>query len=73
MIMSAVDLIQRNPDPSEEQIREGLIGNICRCTGYHNIVRAVKAAAEAMHEGARSAPTGNGAKRRETVGASGGE
>jgi len=48
MIMASVDLIARNPDPSDEQIREGLSGNICRCTGYHNIVRAVKAAAKAV-------------------------
>jgi carbon-monoxide dehydrogenase small subunit len=48
MIVSAVDLLQRHPDPSEEQIREGLEGNLCRCTGYENIVRAVRAAAEAM-------------------------
>ncbi len=48
MIMASVDLIARNPDPSDEQIREGLGGNICRCTGYHNIVRAVKAAAKAV-------------------------
>ncbi len=48
MIMSAVDLLQRNPNPSEEEIREGLEGNICRCTGYHNIVRAVQYAAKQM-------------------------
>lgn len=48
MIMASVDLIARNPDPTDEQIREGLGGNICRCTGYHNIVRAVKAAAKAV-------------------------
>jgi carbon-monoxide dehydrogenase small subunit len=48
MIMTAVELIQRNPSPTEEQIREGLEGNICRCTGYHNIVKAVAAAAQAM-------------------------
>jgi len=46
MIMSAVDLLQRNPNPSEQEIREGLEGNICRCTGYHNIVRAVQYAAK---------------------------
>ena len=69
MIMTAVDLIQRNPDPSDEQIREGLGGNICRCTGYHNIVRAVKAAAKAASD-AKPA-TGNGAKPREPVGAGG--
>jgi len=53
MIVSAVDIIQRNPDPTDEQIREGLGGNVCRCTGYHNIVRAVKAAARAVRSGAR--------------------
>jgi carbon-monoxide dehydrogenase small subunit len=47
MIMTAVELLQRNPHPSAEEVREGLEGNICRCTGYHNIVRAVRAAAEA--------------------------
>jgi aerobic carbon-monoxide dehydrogenase small subunit len=45
MIMAAADLLSRNPDPSEEEIRHGLEGNLCRCTGYHNIVEAVKAAA----------------------------
>jgi aerobic carbon-monoxide dehydrogenase small subunit len=44
MIMAAADLLQRNPDPSDEEIRHGLEGNLCRCTGYHNIVEAVKAA-----------------------------
>ncbi len=44
MIMAAADLLERNPKPSEEEIREGLEGNLCRCTGYHNIVRAVQAA-----------------------------
>ena len=47
MIITAMELIEKNPDPSEEQVREGLKGNICRCTGYQNIVRAVLAAAEA--------------------------
>jgi aerobic carbon-monoxide dehydrogenase small subunit len=45
MIMAAADLIARNPHPSEEDIRKGLEGNLCRCTGYHNIVRAVQDAA----------------------------
>jgi carbon-monoxide dehydrogenase small subunit len=45
MVMSAVQLLQDNPTPTEAQIREGLEGNICRCTGYHNIVRAVEQAA----------------------------
>lgn len=45
MIIAGVDLLARNPSPSEEEIREGLEGNLCRCTGYNNIVRAVEAAA----------------------------
>jgi carbon-monoxide dehydrogenase small subunit len=74
MIMSAVDLIRRNPDPSDEQIREGIGGNICRCTGYHNIVRAVKAAAAAMREARPAARSGNGAHPApEAVGAAGGD
>ena len=48
MIMSAVDLIRRNPDPTEEEIRAGIEGNICRCTGYENIVKAVTVAAAAV-------------------------
>ncbi len=46
MIMAAADLLARNPDPSEQEIRDGLAGNLCRCTGYHNIVKAVQHAAE---------------------------
>jgi carbon-monoxide dehydrogenase small subunit len=45
MVMAAVGLLAENPDPTEEQVREGLEGNLCRCTGYHNIVRAALAAA----------------------------
>jgi carbon-monoxide dehydrogenase small subunit len=52
MIMSAADLLARSPDPSDEEIRHAIEGNFCRCTGYHNIVAAVKAAAVAMREGA---------------------
>ena len=48
MIMSAVDLVAKNPSPSETEIRHWLEGNICRCTGYHNIVKAVQAGAQAM-------------------------
>ena len=48
MIMSAIDLVKRNPGLSEADIREGLEGNICRCTGYHNIVKSVQAAASKM-------------------------
>jgi len=45
MVMAAVSLLKENPTPTEDQVREGLEGNLCRCTGYHNIVRAVLAAA----------------------------
>ena len=48
MVMSAVDLIQKNKNPSDQEIREWLEGNICRCTGYQNIVAAVKEAAKNM-------------------------
>ena len=56
MIMVAVDLLNENPDPTEAEVREGLSGNLCRCTGYQNIVRAVLAAGaelrgEAAHNG----------------------
>jgi len=48
MMMTATELLERNPDPTEEEIREALEGNLCRCTGYQNIVRAVENAAEKM-------------------------
>jgi carbon-monoxide dehydrogenase small subunit len=48
MIMSAYDLLQQNPNPTEEEIRHGLEGNLCRCTGYQNIVKAVQYAAAKM-------------------------
>ena len=48
MVMSAIDLVKNFPDPSEELIREQLDGNLCRCTGYHNIVKAIKAASQTM-------------------------
>jgi aerobic carbon-monoxide dehydrogenase small subunit len=48
MIMSSVDLLRRNPNPTNDEIRHGLEGNLCRCTGYHNIVKAVASAAEEM-------------------------
>jgi len=48
MIMSAYQMLQRNPSPSETQIRHDLEGNLCRCTGYHNIVKAIQYAAEKM-------------------------
>ena len=48
MVMSAIGILNDNPDPSEKEIREALEGNICRCTGYHNIVEAISAAAKEM-------------------------
>ncbi|MGY1806670.1 (2Fe-2S)-binding protein [Blastococcus sp. SYSU D00669] len=47
MVMAAIGVLADNPDPTDREVREGLEGNLCRCTGYHNIVRAVRAAAEA--------------------------
>jgi carbon-monoxide dehydrogenase small subunit len=51
MIMSATDLCRRTPDPSEHEVRHWLEGNLCRCTGYHNIVKAVRAGAASMRGG----------------------
>jgi carbon-monoxide dehydrogenase small subunit len=48
IVMMALDIVKHHPNPSEEEIRAGLSGNLCRCTGYHNIVKAVKAGAAAM-------------------------
>jgi aerobic carbon-monoxide dehydrogenase small subunit len=47
MVMAAIGVLADNPDPTDREVREGLEGNLCRCTGYHNIVRAVRAAAQA--------------------------
>jgi carbon-monoxide dehydrogenase small subunit len=59
MLMTASVLLKRNPNPSEEQIREGLSGNLCRCTGYQNIVKAVQqAAGELSAAGAADEPAG---------------
>ena len=48
MVMSAIEFVEKNPNPSEQDVREGLEGNICRCTGYHNIVKSVQAGAKKM-------------------------
>jgi aerobic carbon-monoxide dehydrogenase small subunit len=61
MIMAAADLLRANPNPTEREIREGLEGNLCRCTGYENIVRAVRRAAQAG-QAAGAAPTPAGAE-----------
>ena len=58
MIMTAADLLARNPAPSDTEIRHGIEGNICRCTGYHNIVGAIREAAVTMRAGATE-PTGS--------------
>lgn len=50
MILSAVSLLRENPDPSPDEVREGISGNLCRCTGYHKIVESVLAAAQAMRQ-----------------------
>jgi carbon-monoxide dehydrogenase small subunit len=57
MIMASVDLLKDNPDPTEDEVREGIEGNLCRCTGYQNIVKAVRAAAAEMR-GAAPQPEG---------------
>ncbi len=54
MIMQAIDLLGDNPDPDEHEVREGIEGNLCRCTGYQNIVRAVQSAAQNMKPGAHA-------------------
>jgi carbon-monoxide dehydrogenase small subunit len=59
MIMASIDLLRDNADPSDEEIREGLEGNLCRCTGYQNIVNAVRSAAAEM----RAAGNGQAARR----------
>ena len=56
MIMASIDLLNENPDPSDTEVREGIEGNLCRCTGYQNIVRAVRQAASEM-SGAGTGPT----------------
>ena len=48
MIMTAAEILKENPNPSEDEIRHGLEGNFCRCTGYHNIVKSIQYAAESM-------------------------
>jgi aerobic carbon-monoxide dehydrogenase small subunit len=69
MIMAAADLLQRNPDPTEEEVRHGLEGNLCRCTGYHNIVKAVLDAAKTGKAGTVEvpAPSQQGAQSAEAV------
>src|SRR3954449_12113543 len=73
MIMAAADLLERNSDPSEREVREALAGNLCRCTGYHNIVKAVLSAAEHGQSGSAEppAPTEEGRRAGEAVASQG--
>src|SRR3954465_3133517 len=73
MIMSAADLLQRNASPSEHEVREALAGNLCRCTGYHNIVKAVLAAAQSPggESAAPPPPTEEGRPAGEAVASQG--
>jgi carbon-monoxide dehydrogenase small subunit len=57
MIMASIDLVNDNPNPTEDEVREGIEGNLCRCTGYQNIVRAVQQAAAEMNAAAPAAST----------------
>ena len=68
MIMAATDLLKRNPSPSEEEVRKGLEGNLCRCTGYQNIVAAVLEAARAPSTETVDAPEPPRPEAREEVG-----
>jgi aerobic carbon-monoxide dehydrogenase small subunit len=63
MVMSATELVRRNPDPSEGEVRHWLEGNLCRCTGYHNIVRAVLEAATMLRAGGAGGEAVPGAAR----------
>jgi carbon-monoxide dehydrogenase small subunit len=59
MIMAAADLLGRDTDPTDDEIRHAIEGNICRCTGYHNIVAAIRQAAAVMREGATAPASGS--------------
>src|SRR5690349_12912300 len=60
MMLAACDLLRENPDPSEQEVREGIEGNLCRCTGYQNIVAAIQAAGQAMRSGVPGADESGG-------------
>jgi aerobic carbon-monoxide dehydrogenase small subunit len=68
MIMAAADLLERNPNPTEEEVRHGLEGNLCRCTGYHNIVAAVLEAARAPSTAPVESPAPPKPEAREEIG-----
>jgi len=73
MMIAAVGLIERNPNPSDAEIREQLEGNLCRCTGYQNIVAAVQSAAEAMRSATQPVGAGGAGATASAGGAAGGE
>src|SRR3979490_2347025 len=73
MIMQSIDLLGDNPDPSEHEVRHGLEGNLCRCTGYQNIVRAVLDAAGKMKPGAGAVPDNAAGIESEAAVSGGGE
>jgi carbon-monoxide dehydrogenase small subunit len=50
MVLSVIELLRKNPDPTEDEIRHGIAGNLCRCTGYHFVVTSIQAAAKSMRE-----------------------
>lgn len=67
VIMTATDYLQENPDPTEEEIRMAIEGNLCRCTGYQNIVKAVQMAAQKMRDAGKEAITKPQEKRKEVA------
>lgn len=73
MIMATIDLLRETPNPTEEEIRHGLEGNLCRCTGYHNILAAVRVAAEELAPHAPGPPPPGSSSQRTAVGRSGDE
>ncbi|HXG26236.1 MAG TPA: (2Fe-2S)-binding protein [Candidatus Binatia bacterium] len=72
MIMTAAHLLAENPEPDEGEIRHALAGNMCRCTGYHNIVAAIRLAADTMREGAGASNSAGGAAEPAMAGAGAG-
>ena len=68
--MAAAGLLAENPSPTEDQVRHALEGNLCRCTGYHNIVKAVLDASKSMSGVGRRAAGGDGMSTEDTAGAS---
>jgi carbon-monoxide dehydrogenase small subunit len=68
MIMQTIDLLAENPDPDEAAVRNGLEGNLCRCTGYQNIVRAVQDSARRLRASTAGEPSETVAEKADTAG-----